>query len=202
MNTDEGALMYKPGKRGPFPSRHTVVISDVPSMYWKLVWDIDQFGEIQRYDSELMEPLAFSAINVCISASSLRDWVVTAYVARQRSEDRKAQRDQVIEHIYRHISQQKMCEAIANTAKHSRFNEGQWTGGSVRIDFDEPTEDAPGGFILRHVHEDGVFSSIALNAFDSLRRNWWGELQNLGFAFPNTAPAWQQVRLQRLFGPR
>lgn len=188
--------MRKPSISGPPPTRHTVVISDVPSMYWKLVWDIDQFGEIQRFDSELVEPLAFSAINVCISAASLRDWVATAYVARQRSAGKKIQRDEVIEHIYSHVRQQKMCEAIANTAKHSSFSEGQWSGGFVRIDFDEPTEDSSGGFILRHVHEDGAFTSIALNAFDSLRRNWWGELQNLGFAFPNTVPAWQQLRLQ------
>lgn len=91
-----------------------------------------------------------------------------------------------------------MCEAIANTAKHSRFDEGRWRDGFVRIDFDAPTEDNPGGIILRLMNVDGPFTSIALNAFMLLERNWWAELQNLGFAFPNIDPEWRQRRYKSM----
>jgi hypothetical protein len=180
------------------PERHTAVISNVPGMFWKLAWDIDQFDDIQRNDPILGDPLAFAAINVCISASSLRGWAVAAVVAKQRLEGKKIEEKQVSDHIYQHVEQQRMCEAIANTAKHSRFREAEWQGGHVRIDYEEPTEDDPGGLILRHIHEDGAFTSIALNAFMCLERNWWGELQNLGFAFPHTDPEWRQRRIREL----
>lgn len=183
-------------------ARHTAVISDVPAMFWKLAWDIDQFDDIQRSDPDLVEPLAFAAINVCVSAASLRDWVATAFVAKRRSEGRKTSKKEVVDHIYRHVQQQQMCEAIANTAKHSRFSEGDWLGGSVIIDSVEPSEDDPGGLILRHLHADGAYNSIALNAFMSLEMNWWGELQNLGFAFPRIGPEWRQRRIRRIFGKR
>jgi hypothetical protein len=180
------------------PERHTGVITDAPGMFWKLAWDIDQFDDIQRNDPSLEEPLAFAAINVCISASSLRAWTVTSYVAQQRLKGNKISDKEVSDHIYQHVEQQRMCEAIANTAKHSRFKEAEWRGGYVSVDFDDPTEDDPGGLILRHIHEDGAFTSKALNAFMCLERNWWGELQNLGFAFDRTGPEWRQRRIRAL----
>ena len=182
------------------PARHTVVISDVESMYWKLSWDIQQFDEIQRNYPEVVEPLAYAAINVCISAVSLRDWTVATFVAKSRANGKKVKESIVVDHIHKHVLQQAMCEAIANTAKHARFHEGKWEGGSVRIDFEESDEDDSGGLVLRHIHEDGAFTSIALNAFMSMDSNWWAELQNLGFAFPRTPPEWRQRQLQKIFG--
>lgn len=182
------------------PKRHTVVVSDVESMFWKLYWDIHQFDEIQRNDPYVVEPLAYAAINVCIAASSLRAWTVSAFVSDRRALGKKVTESEVISHIHHHVSQQAMCEAIANTAKHSRFNEGQWVGGSVRIDFEEPSEDDPGGLILRHIHRDGAYSGVALNAFINLESNWWAELQNLGYSFPRTPPEWMQRKLRAMFG--
>jgi hypothetical protein len=188
--------MTNPSPDIPTPALHTVVISDVPSMFWKLAWDIDQFDDIQRNDPDIFEPLAFAAINVCISATSLRDWVVLAYLANAGT----MTKEKVMEHIHDHVPQQKTCGAIANTAKHSGFREGKWSGGSVRIDLDEPDEDFPGGLILRHVHANDASTNIALNEFMSLERNWWNELQNLGFTFPNIGPEWRQRRIRAKFG--
>ncbi len=192
--------MIRRSPTSELPSRHTVVVSDVESMFWKLSWDIIQFDDLQRNQPDLIEPLAYAAINVCIAASSLRDWAVSAFVSKTRESGRKVTEAEVVKHIHAHVLQQAMCEAIANTAKHSRFNEGQWVGGSVRVEFDEPSEDDPGGLILRHIHEDGAYSGIALNAFMNLESNWWGVLQNLGFAFPRTPPEWRQRQLRAIFG--
>jgi len=143
---------------------HTVVISDFPSMYWKLLWDIDQFDTLQRNDPEFMAPLAYAAINVCIAATSLRDWVTTEVTARSRREKTKVLPEQVVrDRIYDIVPHQKMCEAVAATAKHSRFDEKQCRGGLVRIDKFEPSEDDPGGFFLRHVQDGDPYPSIALN---------------------------------------
>ena len=182
------------------PTRHTVVLSDVESMYWKLTWDIQQFNDIQRNSPDFVEPLAYAAINVCIAARSLRDWTVSTFVEQRRAEKRPIKESDVVDHILAHVTQQGMCEAIANTAKHARFHEGKWARGSVRVDIAEPNEDDPGGLILRHLHEDGAWPSLALNAFMSLESNWWGELQNLGFAFARTPPAWRQRQIQEIFG--
>jgi hypothetical protein len=169
-------------------------------MFAKLQWDIDQFDEIQREMPDIVEPLGFSAINVCISASSLRNWTVSAFIQRRRSEGKPALERDVVDHIYKYVEQQKMCEDIANTAKHSGFAERQWLGGSVNINLDEATEDSQGGYVLRHLHKSGKITSIALNAFAAMERCWWGELQNLGFAFPCTMPEWRRRKLAAAFG--
>jgi len=169
-------------------------------MYWKMVWDIEQFDRIQRSMPDLDEPLAFAAINVCIAATSLRDWTVASFMAKRRLQKKPVTKGKVLEHIYRHVPQQGMCEAIANTAKHSRLQEANWRGGHVRIDVDESTEDDPGGRVLRHIHEDGAYTSLGLNAFMAMEQCWWGELQNLGFAFPRIGPEWWQRNVRSKFG--
>ena len=166
----------------------------------ELAWDIQQFDNIQRNYPEDVEPLGYAAINVCIAAASLRNWTVSQYVEMKRADGALIKEADVTTHIYRYVTQQVMCEAIANTAKHARFSEGKWTGGSVRIDFEEPSEDDPGGLILRHLHDNGAMPSIALNAFMSLETNWWGELQNLGFAFSRSPPGWRQREIRKIFG--
>lgn len=192
--------MKIPSKKDIRPVTHTAAIANVEGMFWKLAWDIDQFDDIQRGRPELIEPLAFAAINVCISATSLRDWVAATYVSQMRENGQSAAKSEVVDHIYRHVRQQRMCEAIANTAKHSRFDESGWKGGSVRVTLLEPSEDDPGGYVLEHVHEGGAYTSMALKAFESLERNWWGELQNLGFAFPHTGPEWRQQHIRKRLG--
>lgn len=189
---------------GGDPTLHTAVIADVPTMWEKLTWDIAQFDDIQRSSPDLREPLGFAAINVCISASSLRDWTVAAFVRKRRGLGQTVDQQRVIDHIYAHVPQQRMCEAIANTAKHSRFNAAQWPDGIVRLDWEEESESDPPGYVLRHIHAGGAFDSIALNAFGDMQRSWWGELQNLGFAFSANPHGfeWQQRRLRDFFGER
>lgn len=196
--------MRRRGSSGEGAGRHTAVVVDVPSMWEKLVWDVDKFEEIQRDHPDLPEPLGFAAINVCISASSLRHWAVGAFRRRRRAEGEPVSERDVLDHIYAHVPSQRMCEAIANTAKHASFDAGGWPGGSVRPESREPDEDDPGGYVLQHVHEDGAYESIALNAFGALTRSWWGELQNLGFAFPGGVATieWKQRKLRTMFGRR
>jgi len=171
-------------------------------MWEKLSWDIAQFDDIQRGSPDLPEPLGFAAINVCIAAASLRDWTVAAFVERRRREKRPVKERDVIEHIFEHVPQQRMCEAIANTAKHSRMRPGLWPGGTVRLEWEDDSEIDPPQYVLRHIHADGGFESIALNAFGTMQRCWWGELQNLGFAFSANVVSyeWQQRRLRAMFG--
>lgn len=188
---------------GGDPERHTAVITDVPMMWQKLAWDIDQFDDIQRSYPDMAEPLAFAAINVCISAASLADWASAAFISRRRAEGRPIGRAEVLAHIHATVPQQVMCEAIANTAKHSRFDEREWVGGEVRLDWSDGNEDEPPGYLLRHIHADNQIESVALNAFGVLERNWWGALQTMGFALPAThSLEWRQRRLQGIFGTR
>lgn len=188
---------------GGDPRKHTAIIGDVETMWQKLVWDSHQFDQIQRGNPDLKEPLGFAAINVCIAAASLADWTVASVVARRRDAGKPTTDAKVREHIYAHVPQQAMCEAIANTAKHARLKDGLWPDGEVRIDWEDASEDDPPGFFLRHVHPDGI-QSIALNAFGVLQRHWWGELQNLGFPFSGNIGEfeWWQRHVETIFGRR
>jgi hypothetical protein len=188
---------------GGDPRKHTAIIGDVETMWQKLVWDIHQFDQIQRSNPDLREPLGFAAINVCIAAASLADWAVSSVVSRRREEGQPTTDAAVRAHIHAHVHQQAMYEAIANTAKHARLQDGLWPDGEVRIDWNDASEDDPPGFILRHVHPGGI-QSIALNAFGVLQRNWWGELQNLGFPFSGNISGfeWWQRDIEAIFGRR
>ena len=95
-----------------------------------------------------------------------------------------------------------MCEALANAAKHSRFAERDWAGGQVRMGWSEGGEDDPPGYVLRHVHADGGYESIALNAFGSLEAAWWSELKRLGFVLARHKHdfEWRQRRVRLAFG--
>lgn len=186
------------------PRQHTAVISDVQSMWEKLTWDVVQFDELQRSMPDLPQPLGFAAINVCLSASSLRDWTATAWVKARRASGKPASRDEVVAYIYAHVPQQRMCEAIANTAKHSMLDTGGWPDGRVELVFEEGDDIMPPGYVLRHIHEGGQYDSIALNAFTTMQRCWWGALQNLGFAFSANPIAfeWRQRQIRAVFGDR
>jgi hypothetical protein len=181
------------------PSRHTVVVSDVESMFWKLTWNIHQFDQIQRTDPQVHEPLAYAAIDVCIAASSLCDWTAAAFVSKKRELGEQVTKADVTAQIDAAVPQQAMCRSIANTAKHSRFEEGDWAGGSVRIDSDPPSEEVPGGLFLRYVNNNGATTSIAANELQLLETNWYAALQTLGFTFPRTPPKWMQLHYQRIF---
>lgn len=188
---------------GGDPRKHTAIIGDVETMWQKLVWDIHQFDQIQRGNPDLKEPLGFAAINVCITAASLADWTVASVVERQRNEGKPTTDASVRKDIYTRVRQQAMCEAIANTSKHSRLKDGLWPDGEVRIDWEDASEDNPSGFILRHVHPDGI-QNIALNAFGVLQHNWWGALQYFGFAFSGSIGEfeWWQRHVEAIFGRR
>lgn len=77
------------GKPQHPPTRHTVLIGNPVTMWEKLAWDIDEFQDIQRLAPDEREPLVYSAINVCIAAWSLENWVVATLKARWREEPDK-----------------------------------------------------------------------------------------------------------------
>lgn len=171
-------------------------------MWEKLTWDIQQFDQIQRSNPDIPEPLGFAAINVCISAASLRDWTLAAVMRRRRAEKMPVNKQAVLDHIYENVPQQKMCEAIANTAKHAALSTSRWPNGAVQLTYEDDSESDPPSYVLRHIHSDGISESIALNAFGTLQRCWWSELKNLDFDI-GTNPLgfeWRQRQLREIFG--
>lgn len=182
------------------PTTHTAVIGCVADMWAKLAWDVHAFSLIQRSHPQNPVPLGFAAINVCIAASSLFDWTLADTKRRLRATKKPFDETKFREVVFGYVQPQPMCEAIANTAKHSRFNPGAWTDGRVEIRVREANDDDPGGYVLYHVHENTI-DSIALNAFEVLEQCWWGALQSLGYSFPAHRP-WLQEHLRKILGVR
>ncbi|WP_246806901.1 hypothetical protein [Ensifer sp. ENS04] len=185
-------------------TKHTAVIGTVVQMWEKLAWDIDVFEDIQRHYPSEKQPLAYAAINICIAAESLRDWVIET-IRSQSPADSKPPRDSIRDRLAADIPQMHMCTAIANTAKHHNFREGRWTGGRVEIAWDEGGEDMPSGFALYHIDGNGR-SKLAFSSFKALKDAWWNTLVAEGLAEPVTegtipTPEWMQNKLARIFGP-
>jgi hypothetical protein len=181
-------------KAGP-PQTHTVVIFDPRTMWEKLAWDIWTFDELQRMQPD-RQRLAYSAINVCIAASSLQGWTLTYFKKNRLGEDR-----QFHKLLSAHVPHQAPCLAIANTSKHAGTDPSKWPGGSVHLQWYEPDEDDPGGWRLYHTENGGYSSTMALSRFTELRNQWWSFLVEIGAAEGRQpVPEWQQIELRRIFG--
>lgn len=184
-------------------TRHTAIIRDPASLWSKLAWDVDVFRDIQVSYPDEPEPLAYAAINVCIAAWSLRNWVESVRARDMRRLGVNFDRAAFTSSIAAAIPEQAACEAIANTAKHARLGDGDWPGGKVRLDWEEGDEDSPPGFILYHLREDGQSEGLAVNRFMSLRDNWWDFLSENAMVIGQArVPQWQQRKLRRIFGER
>lgn len=189
---------------GRYPSEHTVVIADAATMWAKLAWDVDNFSELQRDYPDLAEPLGFAAVNVCIAAWSLKNWAWAAFARQERQHGRNPAKQEFHSRLYAAVPEQRMCEAIANTAKHAALEEGEWRGGTVRIEWIDADEDTPGTYILRQ-HQTGVDGdTLALSRFGDLERNWLDFLKSLRFHAPRHVYdlEFRQRRLRQIFGIR
>jgi len=133
------------------PTSHTAIVGDVAGMWSKLRWDADLFRDLQLAWPDEQEPLAYAAINVCIAASSLRDWVKADLRRREPRADRPSPKD-IVQEIWAAVPLQPMCEAIANSAKHSVLSD-RWDGTAVLAW--EEDEESPPGYVLRYSAADG-----------------------------------------------
>lgn len=184
-------------------SRHTVVIDDPLSMWAKLAWDIEIFREVQASYPDEAQPLAYAAINACIAAKSLYDFVVTATKSLKRKQKIPIDDVAFAVDLANAIPGQAICSAIANTAKHGIIDEGKWHGGRVELHYREGDEDCPPGFVVYHVSGQQDSAALAMKTFTDLLDNWWSYLELHGFTNgENRVPEWQQNKLRRMFGSR
>jgi len=173
---------------------HTAIIGDVPAMWSKLRWDAEVFRDFQVTYADEAEPLAYAAINVCIAASGLKDWAKRAVPRKER--------DTFDEDLATAVPLQAMCEAIANTYKHSAHSDGRW-GGSVSLEWEEADEWGPEGYVLRYIGPDGrggLGGGIAANQFRELLSDWWTFLLSKKLVAPDQGtPAWLQRKILKNF---
>lgn len=195
--------MARSPRSGLSPTLHTAVIGDTAAMWAKLAWDVDVFRDIQIGYPHEQQPLAYAAINVCIASTSLRNWAQTEFASRERSIGRTFDGEVFRRNLAVAVPGQAMCEAIANTAKHSRFRDDDWPRGRVSMDWEEGSEDFPSGWILRYGEADEASSGLSVNSFVSLPETWWAHLLDLQLVEGSLVlPEWKQNKLQRIFGAK
>ncbi|MBB3572028.1 hypothetical protein [Rhizobium sp. BK491] len=179
------------------PKLHTVLIGDPLAMWEKLSWDVDQFDDVQRSYPTERQPLAYAALNACLAASSLADWVDKCY--RVGAIKKATTADAFRRQIYANIENQELCEAIANTCKHGAYR----APGKVEMLWHDSDEDVPGGFRLYHSSPGTANTVLSLELFRGLLADWWSFLVALGLAQgPRPTPEWEQNKLHRIFGGR
>ncbi len=194
-------MRQRNGESSKPPETHTAIIGDPVTMWEKLAWDVDVFEDIQRSYPDERQPLAYAAINVCIAAWSLEKWVVSACKREARKEPGGFDVTEFRRVLKTAIPQQAMCAAIANTSKHAHYDESDWSGGAVAVDWEVGDEDSPSGWMLNHIDSTGRSRNLAFNSFMALRDNWWSHLVALGLATGvQTFPEWKQNKLRKIFG--
>lgn len=170
-------------------------------MWAKLAWDVEVFRDIQVGYPDERQPLAYAAINVCIAATSLRNWVETALMVKNRAMGVGFERADFYSDLKAAVPAQAMCEAIANTAKHSKFADSEWPGGRVSLEWEEGDEDSPPGWVLRSHSEAADRPGLSVNQFVELPQAWWAHLRRLRLVEGDLKlPEWQQNKLHRIFG--
>jgi len=171
-------------------------------MWSKLAWDADCFRIIQTSYPDEREPLAYAAINVCIAAASLQDWVEKSLEHRAKQASDAWGQKSFFEDVISAVSEQSACVAIANTSKHSQFKERRWLNGEVLLAYEEGDEDVPSGYVLYHVISGSHSEGFALSRFDALCRNWWKFLVAHGLIDRQSgSPDWMNNKLNRIFRP-
>lgn len=132
---------------------------------------------------------------------SLRNWVEEALTREARLRGESFDLHALQTRLQVEVPEQAACEAIANTSKHARPEEGRWPGGEVRLIFQEADEDAPSGYFLQHWNKEDGSEGLALSRFEALCNNWYDLLDSLGLVRDmNRIPDWKQRKLRRTFG--
>lgn len=138
------------------PTLHTLIIDDVRTAWEKMYWDVDVFGDVQRSFPEEHEPLAYAALNACVSASSLESWSFVAWKRQRRKKDCKTEDSEFYDLLETMIPHQGLCADVPNTTLHGDHREHCWLGGSLDLRYDEADEadeDSPSGFVVLKLHD-------------------------------------------------
>ena len=181
--------------------KHTAVIDSPVEMWSKLSWNVDVFRDIQTSYPDEIQPLAYAAIDVCIAARSLQDWTKAFLKQRSRTAKEREVDNGFDQGIADTIPEQIACAAIANTSKHSRFGQGNWIHGEVRLVWEEGDEDIPSGYVLYHEISGSHSEGFAVSRFEGLCQNWWNYLSKQGLTDGHTnMPEWRTNKLNRIFG--
>ncbi len=115
------------------PKLHTLIIEDVHSAWEKMYWDVDVFGDVQTAYPEEHEPLAYTALNACLSASMLENWSLVAWKQQCRQKDLKKKSNDFFDLLADFIPNQGLCVDVANTTKHGNHREERWSGGQLSL---------------------------------------------------------------------
>lgn len=173
-------MAHKP-KSALSPVLRTAIIASSVDMWKKMTWNLHSFQDLQREnpDEVDLEPLVYAAINLCISAQSLKEWVRGEVLRSKRAGGENYSDQDFMGEVKSGVPLQEMCDAIANTVKHSRLNENEWVGGTLRVSYIEADEYTPDAHLLEH-STDGQSWYISANALADLRHQWWSLLQHFG----------------------
>ncbi len=171
-------------------------------MWSKLAWDVDCFRGIQTSYPDEREPLAYAAINVCIAAASLQHWV-KEFLRRAAIEvGTPWDEAKFFQDVISAVPEQSACVAIANTSKHSEFQQRKWRNGEVLLTYEEGDEHVPSGYVLYHLIADSHSEGFALSKFDALCQNWLDFLASRGLTNGHCrTPEWMNNKLNRILRP-
>ena len=164
-----------------------------------MYWDIDVFGDVQRSYPEEQEPLAYAALNACISAWSLESWARTAWKRQRRKTGGSGKVSEFNSRLETMIPHQGLCADVANTTKHGEHRESRWLGGRLDLRYDDACENSPSGFVV--LKSEGIRTSSLYNDLHDLPHLWWKFIKEVDLVSgKQPTPDWWQRKISRMFG--
>lgn len=191
-------MKNRPEKSEKLPALHTLIIGDIRAAWSKMYWDVDAFGDVQRSFPEEHEPLAYLALNACISASSLENWARTRWMQQERKKKFRVKEKDFTDLVDAKIPHQGLCVDVANTTKHGKHEERRWKNGELNFRYDAASEHDPPGFVILKLHESKT--SILYNDLHDLPNLWWEFLKEVDLVSGEKPTLeWWQRKISRMF---
>lgn len=113
-------------------AKRTFDLTTCTHMWHKLEWEVRLLEQVSSAPVREPAALAFCAVNVCITATSLVDRV-WADLSRSGSPSPASTKADFRAWVRAQIPLQEACETIANTTKHGGVDLNSWKGGVARI---------------------------------------------------------------------
>lgn len=110
-------------------------ISSVSQKLEKVEWNFSRYEEQLFRRPCKLEDVNFAALDFCVAAVSLRDWVKTAVLQTARAspeEGLPATECEFYAFIRENVRHQNIIEAIGNASKHGSYDDRNFEGGVVQ----------------------------------------------------------------------
>lgn len=138
-------------------------------IWMKLQWETNRLKAAREAQPFDLISTIYGALDFAITAQSLEDWTIRALTQRDRRSGLNA--GAYRKAIAAAVPMQPAFRDIANTAKHGKYRDKHWLGGTVELVHTPGFTGTAQEYVLIYHGEDGT-ARTSLEVFDQTTLQW------------------------------